>query len=64
MKATTDLDNKIASLNDKELLARMSEAKNKEERNFWNTIYNRALQLRQSKIINICLLYTSDAADE
>jgi len=53
MKATTDLDNKIASLNDKELLARMSEAKNKEERNFWNTIYNRALQLRQSKIINM-----------
>ena len=53
MKATTDLDNKIASLNDKELLARMSEAKKKEERNFWNTIYNRALQLRQSKIINM-----------
>ncbi|WEV39974.1 hypothetical protein OZX56_08255 [Lactobacillus sp. ESL0684] len=51
-KATEDLDKRIAKLNDDELSERISEATDPEDKKFWNTIYNRALQLRQAKIIN------------
>ncbi|WEV37636.1 hypothetical protein [Lactobacillus sp. ESL0677] len=51
-KETNDLDKKIVKLNEDEIIERMAESTNPEDKNFWNTIYNRALQLRQQKVIN------------
>ncbi|MDF7639971.1 hypothetical protein PT285_11215 [Lactobacillus sp. ESL0791] len=49
---TTELENKIENINYYELKARIDQAPIQSERDFWFAIYDRAIQLRQKKIIN------------
>ncbi|MCI7590574.1 MAG: hypothetical protein SPG45_01380 [Lactobacillus johnsonii] len=49
--ATNKLENEIIKLDGKEIQDRILNAKNQNERDFWVAIQDRALQLRQGKVI-------------
>lgn len=49
---TSALENQIKKLSYDEIKGRIDQASNQNERDFWFSIYDRALQLRQKDVIN------------
>ncbi|WEV41286.1 hypothetical protein [Lactobacillus sp. ESL0681] len=52
LTGTNELEQKIKNIDYTEVKAKIESAVDQDERDFWFSIYDRALQLRQKDIIN------------